>query len=169
VRNDGKNLSEVTLDDSREALVDIYAYCLMPNHFHLLIREKTDGGISRFMQKLTTAYTMYFNMRYQRTGALFQGTYKASWVGNDRYLLYLISYIHLNPVKLIEPEWKNVGISDKNKVLRYLRSYRYSSFIDYCGVQRLEGCLIDKAALPTPSDQSDYLDKMISDWFTYQG
>src|SRR3989338_5254383 len=60
-----------------DSLVDIGAYCLMSNHFHLLLHEKEEGGISIFMQKLITAYTMYFNKKYERTGALFAGRFKA--------------------------------------------------------------------------------------------
>ena len=102
----GVSIVEITEDRAGEPLVEIVAYCLMPNHFHLLLREKIEGGIARFMQKLTTGYTMYFNKRNERSGALFQGTYKASHVHDDRYFRYLISYIHLNLVKLIDPLWK---------------------------------------------------------------
>ncbi len=63
----------------------------MPNHFHLLVREQADGNISHFMQKLMTAYTMYFNTRHERSGALFQGKFKSTHAGEDRYLKYLIS------------------------------------------------------------------------------
>src|SRR3989344_7070503 len=79
VRNEqGSTLLKKTLQvDRGETLVDIAAYCLMPNHFHLLLREKEEGGVSRFMQKMTTAYTMYFNKRYDRTGALLQGKFKS--------------------------------------------------------------------------------------------
>src|SRR3989338_5483227 len=88
----GSTLTSVLQKDRGETLVDICAYCLMPNHFHLLLREKRAGGISLFMQKLITGYTMYFNLINQRSGALFQGKYRASHADNDRYLKYLISY-----------------------------------------------------------------------------
>ena len=66
-----------------EQLVSIGAYCLMPNHFHLYVTPRIDDGISRFMQKVSTAYTMYFNKKYERSGALFQGTFKAQHVHRD--------------------------------------------------------------------------------------
>lgn len=87
----GSTLYELLQNDRGETLVDICAYCLMPNHFHLLLYEKNEGGISKFMQKLQTAYTMYFNKKNERSGALFQGTYKLSLADTDNYLKYLIA------------------------------------------------------------------------------
>src|SRR3989338_2651048 len=66
-----------------DPLIEIGAYCLMPNHFHLIVRESEKGGVSRFLQKLATGYTMYFNKRYERTGSLFQGRFKAKHIDND--------------------------------------------------------------------------------------
>src|SRR3989338_2657209 len=75
-----KTIQGLPLDeiDRGETLVDIGSYCLMPNHFHLLIREKMENGISLFMEKLSTAYSMYFNKKNERTGGLFEGTFKFS-------------------------------------------------------------------------------------------
>ena len=87
----------------------------MPNHFHILVKEKIENGISKFMGKLTTGYSMYFNKRYDRTGSLFQGVFKSVHADSDEYLKYLFAYIHLNPIKLINPEWKENGIKDKNR------------------------------------------------------
>ena len=75
-----------------DTLVDIGVYCLMPNHFHFLIREKIDGGITKFMSKLLTSYSMYFNRKYKRTGGLFEGRFKAKHVNSDEYLKYLAKY-----------------------------------------------------------------------------
>ncbi len=127
----GKSFSEITENRAGEPLVAIVAYCMMPNHFHLLLREVIDGGVARFMQKLTTGYTMYFNKRNERRGALFEGTYKAKHAEEDRYLRYLISYIHLNPVKLLDREWKTNGIRDRDGAERFLEKYEYSSYLDY--------------------------------------
>ena len=139
VQVQNKTLLELTkIKNGSKPLVEIAAYCLMPNHFHLLIREKEENGVSRFMQKVTTGYTMYFNKKFERTGSLFQGAFKATHVKEDRYLKYLISYIHLNPIKLIEPEWKEVGISDLNGSQKYLDNYKYSSYLDYQNKNRVE-------------------------------
>ena len=103
------NLLEDTFKKWR---VELYAYCLMGNHFHLLLYELVFGGISRFMQRLSTAYSMYFNLKNERTGILFEGRFHGRHVDNDTYLKYIYSYIHLNPVQHVEPEWKEKGIGN---------------------------------------------------------
>src|SRR3989338_5483185 len=100
----------------------------MPNHFHLLLKEIEMGGISQFMGKLSTAYSMYFNKKYERTGSLFEGRFKSSRIANDNYLHYLFAYIHLNPIKLIEPMWKEKGINDFARAKEFLGRYNYSSY-----------------------------------------
>ena len=112
-------------------LVAIGAFCLMPNHFHLYLTPLAEKGISKFMQRLQTAYTMYFNEKHERTGALFQGTFKAEHVDKDAYAKYLFSYIHLNPAKIIDPGWKQFGPRDFKKVSEFVRSYPYSSIGEY--------------------------------------
>lgn len=143
----GRTLRELFVNDRGESITDLCAYCLMPNHFHLLAREKTEGGISRFVQKLITGFTMYFNTRYERPGALFQGKYKATHVDDDRYLKYLFSYIHLNPIKLIEPRWKETGIANRSRAEKWLEDYRYSSWLDYSGKDRIERRILNTNAL----------------------
>lgn len=123
-----KSLEELLLTEFQpNPLVEIGAFCLMPNHFHLLLREIEEGGISLFMQKVLTGYTMYFNKKYGRTGVLFGSTYNSRHVGNDRYFKRVLSYIHLNPVELAEQEWK-IGKGDLVKIEKRLRQYQYSSF-----------------------------------------
>ncbi|HUO56343.1 MAG TPA: transposase [Candidatus Paceibacterota bacterium] len=137
--------SDVFLEPhTSELIVDIAAYCLMPNHFHLVARERSDGGISKFMQKVTTGYTMYFNKRYDRSGGLFQGTFKVRHVDNDTYFKYLIAYVHLNPIKLIDPQWKENGIVDYKAAQTYLEQYRYSSYQDYLGKIRSANAILAK-------------------------
>lgn len=131
-----------------EKVVDIGAYCLMPNHFHVMVREKVEGGISRFMKKLGTAYSMYFNTKNERSGALFQGRFKSQHVDNEEQLNWLFSYVHLNPVKLIDSKWKERGISDKKKALSYMNNYKYSSYYDWFIGQRPEGAILNKDLFP---------------------
>lgn len=154
--------------DRGETLVDICTYCLMPNHFHLLVREKTDINTSRFMQKLLTGYTMYFNKKHERTGALFQSKFKSVHADDDVYLKYLISYIHLNPVKLIEPKWKDAGIRNKQSAEKYLHSYPYSSYLDYLGISRHEAMLINKEALPDYFHAPRDFKADVADWLAYK-
>lgn len=117
----------------REVLVEIIAYCLMPNHFHLFLREKVDGGIVAFMQKLGTGYTMYFNQKYRRVGGLFQGTFRAALVEQQAHFLYLPHYIHLNPLDLTSYSWRHKGIAGAKQALKFLESYRWSSYPDHIG------------------------------------
>ena len=88
--------------------VSIMSYCLMANHFHLLLHQKSDAGISQFMRKLNTGYVMYFNNRHDRVGGLFQGVYKASHISSDPYLYHVSRYIHLNPVDYITYPYSSI-------------------------------------------------------------
>ncbi|OGY67554.1 MAG: hypothetical protein A3H63_00835 [Candidatus Harrisonbacteria bacterium RIFCSPLOWO2_02_FULL_45_10c] len=117
----------------REILVEILAFCLMPNHFHLFIRQKNGSGISRFIQKLSIGYSMYFNKKYKRIGPLFQGKFKAVLVNQDKHFIHLPFYIHLNPLDLVAPEWRERKIKDLQVSLNFLNSYRWSSYLDYIG------------------------------------
>ena len=87
-----------SLEKSKDKLVSILAFVLMPNHFHLLVKQNMDNGISIFLNKITNSYTRYFNIKYKRKGDLYQGVFKAVHVENDEQLLHLSRYIHLNPV-----------------------------------------------------------------------
>lgn len=138
-----------------EPLVEICAWVLMPNHFHIvLISHRSDlwregyNPITEFMRKISTAYAMYFNKKYNRSGSLFEGKFKSKNVGKDNYFNYLFSYIHLNPVKLIQKDWKENGIKNKKEALSLLLDFQYSSFQDFYGVARKEGRIIDKKSLP---------------------
>lgn len=81
------------------AEIELLAFCLMPNHFHMIIKQKDKNSIKKFTQSLFTRYSMYFNKKYDRVGSLFQSKYKATNAINEDYLLDLTKYIHLNPVK----------------------------------------------------------------------
>jgi putative transposase len=129
-------------------LVSIGAYCLMPNHFHLLVTPLVDGGVAKFLNKLGTSYSMYFNKRYERTGRLFEGSYKAQHADNDTYLKYLYAYIHLNPLKLHQTDWRDVGLNDKNVAWKHLTTYRYSSLPFYLGQNREDNCLLEVDSFP---------------------
>lgn len=160
--------SEVFSGRSEETLVDIVAYCLMPNHFHLLVRTKESADVGKFMQKLSTGYTMYFNKRYERSGVLFQGKFKATHVHDDEYLKYLVSYIHLNPIKLFEPKWKEVGISDRGAALKFLSDFHHSSFIDYQGGMRAESSILNMPLLLDYFDSPADLVVMLKSWLEYK-
>ena len=154
------------INKREEILVDIGAYCLMPNHFHLLVRERGEKGISLFMQKLITAYTMYFNDKYRRKGRLFESSYKSIHATDDRYLKYLFAYIHLNPVKLIDPEWKENGIKNLEETKKYLNNYTFSSFADYAGRDRDSALILTKQEFPEYFPTPDIFTTSIFEWIT---
>lgn len=153
--------------DKKSNLVSIGAYVLMPNHFHLLVTQAEDGDISKFMQKLSTAYVMYYNKKYKRTGSLFESKFKSQHLNTDQSLKYIFSYIHLNPVKLVDRDWKEKGIQDKNLTLNYLKKYTSSSFADYLGINRIQNKILNVKFFPKyfPNKQ-DFL-KEIFDWLSY--
>ncbi len=134
--------------DRESQIVSIGAYCLMPNHFHILIKEINDNGISKFIHKISSGYSHYYNNKYERTGSLFESKFKSQYIGNDRYLKYLFSYIHLNPLKLIQKDWKEKGMKNKQEILKFLKDYKYSSFLDYLDIRRKENIILDKKVFP---------------------
>ncbi|TSC84085.1 MAG: transposase [Parcubacteria group bacterium Gr01-1014_17] len=154
-----------------DQLIDIGAYCLMPNHFHILVRERTKQGkgISAFMKKILTAYSMYFNKKYDRTGSLFEGTFKAKHANRDQYLKYLFSYIHLNPAKIIDAYWKTNIRANRKKIFAYVREYRYSSFLDYISVNdpRTELAVLNKDAFPDYFHRKNSAERELIEWLTF--
>ncbi|MCM8768814.1 MAG: transposase [Candidatus Omnitrophica bacterium] len=151
----------------RQPLVGIVCYCLMSNHFHLLLKEIRTGGITRFLRKLATGYAMYFNEKYKRTGVLFDGRYKAKEIPNDSYLLHLTRYIHLNPLNLLLPDWKEKGVENWSDALSFLKDYRWSSLPDYLQIDNYRSILdwasIQKHIAVTPGQS--YL-KFLRSWTT---
>lgn len=148
-------------------LVSIGAYCLMPNHFHILITPLTENGLSKFMQKLSTAYSMYFNETHKRTGGLFEGKFKSQHVATDKRLKYNFSYIHLNPVKLIDSKWRENGLKNLKATLEYLNGYPYSSFLDFIGKKRKEKIILKLSDFPNYFNSKSVFKKEIFDWLSY--
>jgi len=117
----------------RKLLVEILAFSLMPNHYHLLLKTRFDDGIANFMKKINMGYAKYFNQKYKRAGALFAGKYKAVLIKRDEHFIHIPYYIHLNPLDLEFPEWRKRKIKDYKKAIKFLENYRWSSFQDYIG------------------------------------
>ena len=138
----------------------------MPNHFHLLLTPLVEGGVSAFLKKISTSYSMYFNKKNFRTGSLFEGKFKSEHADDDMYLKYLFSYIHLNPVKLIQSDWREKGIKNKAEVLEYLRDYEHSSYPDNNRL-RPESKILNTEKFPEYFlDKKDYDDEM-DEWLSY--
>ncbi len=147
-----------------ERLVDIGAYCLMPNHFHLLVRSRSDTGVSIFMKKLLTGYSMFFNKKHEHPGTVFSGRFKAQHANDDRYLKYLFAYIHLNPLSVRFVDWKKKGIGNKKVARDFLRSYAYSSYLDYTGVQRPQSSILTTEEFPKYFKHTKDFSEFLDDW-----
>ena len=130
----------------REPLVTIRAFSLMPNHYHLLVSENTGGGVSTFMRKLNMGYAKYFNEKYKRSGVLWQGTFRKVLIQRDAHFLHIPFYIHLNPLDLVLPNWRNGGVTNTKKAFTELKNYRWSSYLDYMGTENFPS-VIDQTLL----------------------
>lgn len=156
--------------------VTILAYCLMPNHVHFLIRQNSPEPVSTFVQKLHTAYSMYFNKKYDTVGHLFADRFKAKIVAKDEYIIHLSRYIHLNCAKLVEKltayTWSsyptymglsNDEITDSKFILSYFRrkndserdvinAYRYFVKEEEQDLNKIRHLLFGEEYIPRPLD-----------------
>lgn len=123
--------------------VEVVSFCLMPNHFHLIIKNVGDKGIATYMQRVLNSYTKYFNTKYKKSGHLFQGPYRAVHIEDDRQLTYLSAYIHKNPTEL--KEWQ------KNA-----HKYAWSSYQDFIGDNRWGELLTPAIILEQFKDKNEY-------------
>lgn len=156
---------DLELEKASEGLVSIVAYCLNPNHYHFILEQVSDRGIEKFMQRLGTGYTMYFNNRHERSGALFQGKFKAVHIESNEQLLHLSVYVNLNfqvhqyhesALPRIRSSWEEyiglisntIGICGKDKVLGQFRNKKeYQEFAERTLPAIRERKIIMKGAL----------------------
>lgn len=110
--------------ENEEKNVEIFAYCLMPTHFHFILRQTAENGISIFIKKLLDSYVRYFNTRHSRKGPLFQGNFKAIRVESEEQLVHLSRYIHLNPIT--------------DFLVKDLKNYPYSSYLEYINLSKTQ-------------------------------
>lgn len=155
---------ELEASAKETVLAEIISYVLMPNHLHLVVREKEAGGISKLMLKLMTGYSMYFNTKYGRSGPLFTRPFRSRHVDSDEYFHWLFSYIHLNPLNIFQHDWKEQGLRDKAGASDFLAAYRYSSYPDYfSGEARSESHILARdTRLPFDVAQARKMDDLIS-------
>ncbi len=154
--------------DDRECLVELMHLCLMSNHFHLFMRQKVDGGTTAFMHKLSTGYSKYFNKKHERTGRLFEGTFKAKPVEKDDYFSHLGVYIPLNPLDLWRPGWKDSGIPKEHikEAKDFLVRYPWSSYRDYFGVSLISGLVNKETFFEIFGESASEYQKLIDEYIT---
>ena len=121
----------------KEPLVELHAFCLMPNHYHLSPSPIIEGGMSKYMAKVNAGYVKYFNIKNNRSGTLFESKYKKILIENDKHFHHLLIYIHLNPLDLYMPEWRERSLkgNEIDRCLKFLETYKWSSHLDYLGKQ----------------------------------
>lgn len=178
IREQRKNRDRVSDGtDGRDKLVEILAFCLMPNHAHLLLKQLKDGGITKFMNKFGAGYPAYFRRKHSteagsmdkiiNKGYFFQGRFVSVHIKTDVQLKTVFAYIHTNPISLIEPKWKEGIISDSQKAIEFLENYKWSSYLDYIG----------KNNFPSVTDRSFFLDlfggseeykRFIAEWIKHK-
>ncbi|MGH7141106.1 MAG: transposase [Minisyncoccia bacterium] len=147
--------------------MQVGAYCLMPNHFHLLLQEKATVGITTFMHKVATAYTMYFNIKRDRVGGLFLKPFRSRHVAEEYYFRHVAQYIHLNPVELFEPGWKEGRVKHYEDVENQLKRYTYSSLPDYESEKRPQSSVIAPEAFNLISEGLPPLVNVLADAAEY--
>ncbi len=130
--------------------LSVIAFCLMPNHYHFLIRPEEVNSLSRYIQRLFNSYTQAFNKQQNRSGTLFEGRFKSILVDTDEYVIHLCRYIHLNPIRaglVTEP-----------------RLWKYSNYLEWVG--RRDGILLDREFVnqyfTTPADYEDFVNSEIN-------
>ena len=167
-----KILTEVKRDptsgDSREKLVEVLAFCIMPNHLHLLVRQIKDGGIIKFMAKLGTGYGGYFNRKYKRQGPLLLRRFTAVHIENEEQLKTVFVYIHTNPISLIEPKWKEIGIKNPEKAIEFIENYKWSSYPDYIGKKNFPS-VTDREFILKIMGGEEGCKEFVEAWIKYKG
>ena len=162
------NRGPSSVKDERDRLIDLLAFCFMPNHIHLLIRQIKGEGIIKFMRKLGTGYGGYFNRKYNRKGYVFQNRFSAVHIKSNSQLKTVFVYIHSNPISCIEPKWKEKGIKNPRKVIKFLEEYKWSSYSDY----------VSKNNFPSVTEREFILrvmggkricKKFVENWVKYKG
>jgi putative transposase len=144
-----RKLKEILNLPRTETRVNIGAFCLMPNHMHLVLGEKEAGGISSFMLKLMTGYGMYFNIRYTHEGSVFTRPFRSRHISDDRYFQRVIDYTHMNPAELFEPNWKDGSVRNLGVLQEKLIEYPYSSFGAFYDPKRSGRAILDPAVFNT--------------------
>lgn len=164
----GRDPTSASSTNPRDKLVEVLAFCTMPNHLHLLVRQLVEGGITNFMKKLNGGYGGYFNRKYRRKGYVFQDRFTAVHIKTEDQLRVVFVYIHTNPISLIEPKWKEIGIKNPEKAIKFIENYKWSSYLDY----------IDKKNFPSVTDRELMLKIMkgeqgckefVEAWIRYKG
>jgi len=155
--------------DNRDTMVETLAFCFMPNHIHLLLKQTKENGISKFMQKVGIGYGKYFNGKYERKGHVFQDAFKSVYIKRDEQFMVVASYIFTNPIALIEPGWKENGIKNHSvkEVIKFLENYKWSSYQDCIGIKNFDS-VTQRDFLMEMMGGEDGCKNVVEDWVSYK-
>ena len=141
----------------------ILAYCLMDNHYHFLVEQTRENGLAKFMHRLGTSYTMYFNKSYKRKGSLFESRYKATLIPEDRHLFHVFRYIHLNPIKFFKKAYIR-EVDNIEKAINFVYEYKWSNLKKaFSASKKSMHCDLLKNEFITKDAYNGFL----SDWIKY--
>lgn len=150
--------------NNRKCLVHIHAWCLMNNHYHLLLSAVDDDltNISAFMKKLNMGYAKFFNEKYKRSGYLWQGKYKKILISNEPQFEYIPYYLHLNPLDYSHNNWRSGSVEENkiDEVKNQLKNYRWSSYLDYNDIKNFPSLIYPKLLTKVLSE-TEFQDRQI--------
>src|SRR3989344_1552463 len=130
----GEDIPKAFFTKEHSPLVEFLSFAQVVNHYHFLLLPNSEDGLSRYMQKLNTAFARYFNIKYTRRGRLFEGKYKMVPIESQAQLDAIIRYINVkNPLDVYQPGWRENGLNNKERAWEFLRRYPFSSFPDIFG------------------------------------
>lgn len=167
-KESGERVSVIS--DKRELLVEILFFCFMPNHIHLVVKQVKEGGVIKFMNKIGAGYACYFKRKYdiKEKGYFFQGRYNAVHIKTDEQLRTVFVYVHMNPISLIEPRWKEIGIEYIEKATKFLEEYKWSSYQDYIGKKNFPS-VTDREIFLKIMGGEESCKKFVESWIKYKG
>jgi len=128
---DPSKLIDSYMPDNRERLIDIIAFTLNSNHYHLFVRQKAEKGISRFMHSFDKGYARYFNLKNDRRGALWEGSFGIKLIDNESYFFHIMDYVHLNVLDNFQPKWRDGRIENWERAAVDMKNYIWSSYPYY--------------------------------------
>lgn len=166
--NSPNHLFEKTFSKPRGSqIVDIGAYALMPDRYHVLVRERVSGGVSTFMHRLNTSYAMYFNARYDRSGHVFPNRYRSIHIEKDAYLQKVVNYIHGNPIEAFEPGFVRNAFRDARRLIENISRYGFSSLYDYQQPKRPESAILSQKVLEKDIGELPSTEHIFEDFSTF--
>lgn len=160
----------LSLTDPRDRLVEVVLFCLMPNHIHLLLRQLKEKGITTYMNKFGAGYPAYFKRKHgeKRRGYFFQGRFVSVHIKTNEQLKTVFVYIHTNPLSLIEPDWKEKGIKNPERAIKFLEDYKWSSYPDYIGKKNFPS-VTEREFILKVMDGEQGCKNFVENWIKHKG